>query len=159
VGITPVTGAVAGVAVIGGGAALAGGGGGGGSSDTTPSDTTPAEGTDLTGDWSGAWIDDGGDSGQAIFSLTQTDTSVTGTVTVTGDDCLTTGSVTGTISGNSANLSIQSGAESVTLNATADTAANTLTGTWNYTASSSGCEGQTGNFTVDLTTGSADISW
>jgi hypothetical protein len=157
VGITPVTGVVAGVAVVGGGAALAGGGGGGGGDGT--SEPAPAESANLTGDWSGTWTNADGDSGQAIFSLTQTDTSVTGTVSVTGDDCLTTGSVTGTISGNSANLSIQSGAESVTLNATADTSANTLSGDWNYAASSLGCEGETGNFTADLTTGSAEIRW
>jgi hypothetical protein len=157
VGITPVTGVVAGVAVVGGGAALAGGGGGG-SSDPPPPDPPPTD-ADLTGDWSGTWTNAGGDSGLATFSLTQTDTAITGTVSVTGDDCLTTGNVSGTISGNSATLTIQSGAESVTLIATADTSTNTLTGDWNYAASSLGCEGETGNFTADLTTGSAEIRW
>jgi hypothetical protein len=156
VGITPVTGVVAGVAVVGG-AALAGGGGGG-SSDPPPPDPPPTD-ADLTGDWSGTWTNAGGDSGLATFSLTQTDTAITGTVSVTGDDCLTTGNVSGTISGNSATLTIQSGAESVTLIATADTSTNTLTGDWNYAASSLGCEGETGNFTADLTTGSAEIRW
>jgi hypothetical protein len=148
-----VTGVVAGVAVVGGGAALAGGGGGGGGGDGDED-----EQADLTGDWSGTWTNADGDSGQAIFSLTQTDTSITGTVSVTGDDCLTTGSVTGNISGENVNLSIQSGAETVTLDATADTSAKTLSGDWNYAASSLGCEGETGSFRADLT-GSADISW
>ena len=153
VGFPPMTAIVGGVAVVGGGLALAGGGGGGGGSPE------PTPNADLTGEWHGPWTDSEGTSGEALFSLTQTGNAVSGTVSVTGDDCLTTGTVSGTVSGNSANLSVQSGAETVTLDGTYDNAAKTLTGRWNYTASSSvDCAGDTGDYLATLT-GGANIDW
>lgn len=156
VGFPPVTAIVVGVAAVGGGVALAGGGGGGGGDGPT---TQPAATTDLTGDWSGTWVDAAGASGAATFSLTQTGNAVSGAVSITGDDCLTAGDISGNVSGNTANLTIRSGAETVALNASSDNTAKTMTGTWNYTASSAGCAGETGNFSSALTTGGADISF
>jgi tetratricopeptide (TPR) repeat protein len=156
VGFPPVTAIVAGVAAVGGGVALAGGGGGGGGDSPAP---PPPSAMNLTGDWSGTWIDATGASGAATFSLTQTGNAVSGTVSVTGDDCLTAGDISGSVSGNTANLTIRSGAETVALSASSDNTAKTMTGTWNYTASSAGCADETGNFSSALTTGGADISW
>ena len=154
VGFPPMTAIIGGVAAVGGGLALAGGGGGGGGGGGT--EQPPAN---LTGDWRGPWTDSGGATGEATLSLTQTGNTVSGTVSVTSDDCLTTGNVSGTVTRNSANLSIQSGAETVSLNGTYDDAAKTLTGRWNYTASSSvDCAGDTGDFLATLT-GGADVSW
>jgi len=153
--IAPTTAIVGGAALAG--VALAGGGGGGG--DSGPS-AQPASITDLSGDWRGAWIDNtDGSSGEAIFSLTQTGSAVSGTVSVTANECLSQGNVSGTVSGAIANLTIQSGAETVVLNANADTAAMTLAGSWSYTASAStDCAGDTGSFSGTLT-GGADIQW
>ncbi len=150
VGFPPTTAIVAGVAALGGGVALAGGGGGGGGGNG-PS-------IDLTGDWKGTWSDSAGNTGEATFSLTQSGSNITGTVSVTGDDCLTRGNVTGNVSGSTTNLSIQSGAETVTLNGAYNNAAKSLTGRWSYTASSLGCTGDTGDYVAALT-GGADVSW
>jgi tetratricopeptide (TPR) repeat protein len=154
-GLPPMATVAGGAVLIGGGVALAGGGGGGGGGNGP----TPADQADLNGDWTGSWIGSGGDAGQATFSLTQTGDAVTGTVSVTGGDCLSRGDVTGNVSGNRANLSIQSGAETVAIDATADNSADTLTGTWSYSSSALGCADDTGNFSVDLTTGGADVRW
>jgi len=157
VGIAPTTGIIAGVAVVGGGVALAGGGGGGGDGGSSSPQTASV--TDLSGEWRGTWIDNtDGTSGEAIFSLTQTGTSVSGTVSVAGDECLTTGNVSGTVSGKDADLTITSGAETVALNAVADTSAMTLSGTWNFAPSASSCGGTTGNFSATIT-GGAVVHW
>ncbi len=159
VGVTPTTAIVAGVAALGGGVALAGGGGGGGGGSNGPPNQ-PTDLANLTGDWRGPWTDATGASGEATLSLTQSGSSINGTVSVTGDDCLSAGNVTGNVSGNRANLSIRSGGETVTLNGTYDNSAKTLNGTWDYTASASpSCAGGTGSFSTTLTTGGADINW
>ena len=147
---------LAGVAVVGGGVALAGGGGGGGGGDPGP---TPQAALNLTGDWRGTWTDAAGAGGEATLSLTQTDEAVSGTVTVAGDDCLTTGNITGSISGSTVNLSVQSGAEIVNLNATTDNVAKSMGGTWNFTASTLGCTGDSGSFSTTLTTGPVNVNW
>jgi tetratricopeptide (TPR) repeat protein len=153
-GITPTTAIAAGAAVVvGGGLALAGGGGGGG-------DKPSEEVTDLSGDWQGTWVNYSNEtSNEALFSLTQTGTSISGTVTLDGEDCFSQGTLNGSISGNNVNLTITSGSEIVALNAVYDAAADTLDGTWSYTASASeGCAGDTGNFSAALT-GAGDIAW
>ncbi len=156
VGFSPTTMIIAGVAVAGGGAALAGGGGGGGES----SSTQPASVTDLTGEWRGTWTDNAnGSSSAAVFTLVQTGTSVSGTVSLTDEQCLSQGDVNGTVSGKSANLTVTSDAEVVALNAAIDSSAKTLTGTWNYTGSArENCAGGTGTFSATMP-GGADIHW
>jgi TolB-like protein len=156
VGFPPMTTVLGGVALVGGGVALAGGGGGGGSDGPA---NQPADQGDLNGDWRGIWTDATGASGEAAFSLTQTGNAVSGTISLSGGDCLATGDVSGNVSGNQAALSIQSGQETVAMNVTVDNAANTLAGTWNYSSSALGCTGEAGNLTADLTTGDADIGW
>jgi tetratricopeptide (TPR) repeat protein len=151
VGFPPMTGIVAGVAAVGGGLALAGGGGGGGSSPS-------GEPIDLSGDWKGTWSNATGNRAEMAFSLTQSGSRVNGTVSVAGEGCLTTGTIAGNVSGDTANLSIHSGAETVTLNGTYDRAAESLTGRWNFTASSMGCTGDAGDYAATLT-GGAEVSW
>jgi hypothetical protein len=113
---------------------------------------------DLSGTWRGTWTGDDG-TGEATLTLTQTGTTVNGTAAITGDECLSGGSVTGTVSGTHVSLTIQSGSETVAVDATADTNAMTLNGTWDYRASASEeCAGDTGNFSCTLT-GGADIHW
>lgn len=152
-GISPTTAIIGGVVLVGGGVAMAGGGGGGGG-ETGPQ---PAATLSLTGDWKGSWDADS----EATFSLTQTGGGVSGMVSLTGDtSCLTTGPINGTVTGDSVNLVIQSGAETIALAATLNSTAKTLVGTLNYQASATtACIGRTGNFSVTLTTGGADIEW
>jgi tetratricopeptide (TPR) repeat protein len=158
-GLSPTTLTVAGVAVAGGAALAAGGGGGGGGGDPS-APVQPASVTDLSGTWRGTWTDNtDGTSGEAIFSLTQNGSALTGTVSVTGAPCLPGGNVSGSVSGNGVNLTIQSGTESVTLNATFDPSAKTLAGPWDYAAPTpSDCAGDTGSFSGTLT-GGADVTW
>jgi tetratricopeptide (TPR) repeat protein len=158
-GITPTTAIAAGAAVVGGGLALAGSGGGGGSSGGG-GDSAPENVSDLSGDWHGTWTNNTNEtSDEALLSLTQTGTSISGTVTLYGNECLSQGTINGSISGDDVNLTITSGSEIVALNAVVDTAAKTLDGTWNHTASASeACAGDTGNFAATLT-GSGDIAW
>jgi TolB-like protein/Tfp pilus assembly protein PilF len=160
--ITPKTAiAVGAVAVVGGGLALAGGGGGGGGSDDGGSDyVVPDSDTGLSGEWQGTWLNYSDEtSDEALFSLTQTGSSISGTVTITGEGCLYQGTLNGSVSGNNVNLTITSGSESVAVNAVHDAASKTLDGTWNYTASASeGCAGDTGHFSATLT-GAGDIAW
>jgi TolB-like protein len=148
---SPLTKIIAGAAAVSGGVLLAGGGGGGGGGSESKKDTN------LTGNWQGPWTDASG-TGEVRFSLTQTGDAVSGTVSITGNDCLTTGSVSGNVSGDSANLSIQSGGETVSINGTYDNSAKTLTGEWNFTASSLDCAGDTGDYSATLT-GDADVDW
>jgi hypothetical protein len=157
-GMSTTTLTVGGAAVVGA-VALAAGGGGGGGGDTPPQNPVNV-GANLNGTWRGTWTDTtDGTSGDAIFTLTQAGSSVSGTVSVPGDTCLPQGSVTGNVSGSSVNLTIQSGAETVTVRATADIKAMTLNGSWDYTASASQeCADSTGTFSCTLT-GGADIRW
>jgi tetratricopeptide (TPR) repeat protein len=158
-GLSPTALTVGGVAVAGG-VALAGAGGGssGGDEPSSSSSSSPAAVTGLTGDWKGTWTGPDG-PGEATLSLTQTESAVSGTASITGTQCLTSGSVTGTVAGAEVNLTIQAGPEIVTVNATADTAAKTMNGSWNYTDSAMDCAGDTGTFACTLTTGGADIHW
>lgn len=152
IGISPTTAIASGVAVVGGGIALAGGGGGDGK-DPGP---VPAATLSLSGNWRGTWDA----QGEATFSMTQSEDNVNGTVTLTGDACMTTGNISGNVAGNTANLVIDSGAERVTLDATIRSSSKTMSGTLNYTASGIiACAGKSGNFSVTLITGGADIDW
>lgn len=151
VGISPTTAIIGGTVLAGGAAAAGGGGGGDGGGGGTPQS--------LSGDWVGTWADSTGESGEVTLNLTQTGDAVTGTVAIPGDPCLPTGDVFGTVSGNIVALTIQSGAEIVTINdGSVDYTANTFTGTWNYTASGLPDCIDTGNFSASQT-GGAVIRW
>ena len=99
-----------------------------------------------------------GTTGEAIFNLTQSGTTVAGTVSVPGSQCLPQGDVSGSVSGTSVNLTITTNTEAVSLSAAVDNSAKTLNGTWNFTTSGSACEGDAGSFAATLT-GGADIHW
>jgi hypothetical protein len=161
VGFTPTT-ALVGAAVVGGGAALVGGGGGG---DGGPGPDAPAPPStlSLTGDWEGTWNNTtANEQGEAILRLTQTGTnSFSGTFEIPGgDECLPTGTISGTVSDPQVNMTITSGSEVVEASGTLNASGTSITGTWDYTASASpDCQGDTGTFSASLTTGSARIRW
>jgi len=154
VGFAPMTGIVVGAVVLGG-AAVAGGG----SSDDGNGDGDNNT-LSLTGDWRGTWVDTTGTSSAVVLSLTQSGSSVNGTVSIADPGgCLSQGNISGILSGNNFNLTITSGAENVTVSGAVDAVARTLNGTWYYSASALGCEESQGDFSTDLTTGGADINW
>jgi hypothetical protein len=110
----------------------------------------------LTGIWIGTWTDSIENSGDLTLTLTQTGTSVTGTVTINGSPCISTGTVSGDITGSDVALVIVSGVDIVTYNATC-TSTLMYNGTLEFTAGD--CDDVTGDFSADLTTGSGEISW
>ncbi len=155
VGFSPTTAIIAGAAVIGGGAALAGGGGGGDGGSDSPQ---PAN-TDPNGDWSGTWTDDtDGSSGNVTLTLTIDGTTVSGTVSAPGDECLPAGNVSGTISGNRLNLTVYSSTERIDVDCTIDETTMTMTGTYYHSDSALGCQGDEGYISMSLT-GGANIHW
>jgi tetratricopeptide (TPR) repeat protein len=162
VGFAPTT-ALVGVAVVGGGAALAGGGGGGGGAGGAADTVQPAS-LSLTGDWEGTWTNTtANEQGEAILRLTQTGTnSFSGTFEIPGgDECLPTGTISGTISDPQVDMTISSpsGLEVVQSSGALDASGTNIAGTWFFTSSAAGCEEDEGTFSVSLTTGSARIRW
>jgi tetratricopeptide (TPR) repeat protein len=161
VGFAPTT-ALVGAAVVGGGAALAGGGGGGGGGGAVgTAETASPVALSLTGDWEGDWTDTtDNESGRVALSLTQTGDSLSGNAEIPGGECLSMGDISGTVSDPRVNMTIRSGAEIVEVTGTVDSSGTIISGTWDYTASDlPDCQGDTGTFSVSLTTGSARIRW
>jgi hypothetical protein len=161
VGFSPTTLIVAGsigAAVVGGGAALAGSAGGG---DESSSGNETVNTLDLTGDWRGTWLDTtDGSSSEVVLSLTQAGSSVSGSASIADSGgCISQGNISGSLSGNTVDMTITSGGESVTIDAVVNAEARTLNGTWYYSTSALGCEGSEGDFSTDLTTGGADVTW
>ncbi len=109
----------------------------------------------LTGVWIGTWSDSVANSGDLTFTLTQTDTYVSGTVTITGPTCISTGTVSGTITGSDAALVIDSGAAG-TASYNATCTQTSMNGTLVFTSGT--CNGTTGDFSASIT-GSAVIGW
>ncbi|MCJ7687205.1 MAG: tetratricopeptide repeat protein, partial [Desulfobacteraceae bacterium] len=151
VGVT--TAVVVGAATVAGAAAAIGGGGG---DDSSPS---PSAGQDsalnLTGDWGGTWSDSSGtDSGNISLSLIQTNTSVTGNVSITGSKCISTGTLSGTVVGNTLESVIQTGTDTASFNA--NCTSTSMNGTLEVT--SGPCNGDTGTVSASIT-GGITIKW
>jgi len=155
VGVVGVTSAVVGVAALAGVAIGAGSGGG---DDTTLPQTgsatiewttaTASQPPNVAGDWSGTWVESTGpDSGNVSLDLSQTNTTVSGTATITGSSCPLSGILSGTVTANTLSAVIQS-ADSVSLNATFDS--SSMKGT--YEVTSGKCNGDAGTFSLTLTT-------
>ena len=89
----------------------------------------------INGTWNGTWKDTT-DSGNGTFVVNwlQAGSQLTGTITVKGAPCLTTGLVTGTVNGSAITFGAVSGA--VTINYTGSVSGNTMSGT--YTAPTCG---------------------
>lgn len=141
---------VGGVVAVGGTLALAGGGGGGG--DTIEDG---ANVPNLSGDWSGGWNDTASDAyGLMSLRLTQNENSLSGSASFTGADCISSATISGTVSGQSVtmDLTYDSGG-SARFEGTFSTP--TLNGTLSFT--SGDCEGQFDASCEQLS--SADVTW
>lgn len=140
---------VGGVVAVGGTLALAGGGGGG---DTIEDG---ANVPNLSGDWSGGWNDTASDAyGSMSLRLTQNENSLSGAASFAGADCISSATISGTVSGQSVtmDLSYDSGG-SARFEGTFSTP--TLNGTLSFT--SGNCEGQFDASCEQLS--SADVTW
>jgi tetratricopeptide (TPR) repeat protein len=149
-GIT--TAVVAGAAAVVG---LAAAGGGGGDDNSPARSAEPLSEQNLTGDWVGTWSDSSGtNNGNISLNLEQNSPSVTGTVSVTGSNCISTGSLSGTLTGNNLVSVIQTGSNTVSLNA--NLFSTSLNGTLEFT--SGNCARTLWNFTASKPV-SAIIRW
>ncbi|XPS87974.1 tetratricopeptide repeat domain protein [Desulfosarcina variabilis str. Montpellier] len=143
---------VGGAALIGGGAAALGGGGGG--DDGGGSSDAP----DVAGNWRGTWTDSDGNSGDIVLSIEQSGTSLTGNAAVNGSECISTGTISGTISDTTLNVTITSGTDRASFRAPFSENTSDINGTFDFEAGA--CAGDTGSFSMTQTeTGGADVSW
>ena len=125
-----------------------GSGSGGGSSPTTPSSPTGS----LTGSWTGTWTSARGAGGSMTASLTQSGTSLTGAVSSTGSPCLTTGNVSGTVSGGSVTIGAVFGvSQQVNFTGSVNTAWSNVNG--QYSVSGGLCAGDAGTWTISKQSG------
>jgi hypothetical protein len=146
--------AAAGAAIAAGIAVAAGGGGGGGDSASPLPSTAPIGQPNLTGAWTGDWTDSNNNKGSISLNLTQTQgsNSVSGSATITGNNCTFDGAVSGTISGDNFQANI-TGSGSLTAKYTS----TSMNGTLEVT--SSNCSIESGSFLTNITTGNATVSW
>ena len=94
-----------------------------------------------------------------MFGPLQREASVGKTASFNGNECLTVSAVTGIVSGNSADLAIQSGMEIIESDASIDSSARPLTERRTFTASTLPCcDGETGIFST-ISIGNADLKW
>jgi hypothetical protein len=79
-----------------------------------PSEASTALG--LGGPWSGTWQDTSPDTSSGTFAVTftQTGNNLSGMITVKGTPCLTSGTVTGTITGGTISFGAVSGQVQIT---------------------------------------------
>ena len=145
---------VGGAALIGGGAAALGGGGGGDDDGGGGSSDAP----DVAGNWRGTWTDSDGNSGDIVLSIEQSGTSLTGNAAVNGSECISTGTISGTISDTTLNVTITSGTDRASFRAPYSENTSDINGTFDFEAGA--CAGDTGSFSMTQTeTGGADVSW
>jgi len=87
-------------------------------------------------------------------NLTQTGNQISGTLTIYGSPCATSGNLAGTVSGLNVTMSLTEGLQSVSLAGTVSSAGNSITGT--YLAPSGGCtNGDSGTFAATKTSSNA----
>jgi len=154
VGVLGVTTAVVVGIAAAAGLAVAVGSGGGGGNDSSPPISNPSE-LNLTGDWIGTWTDSSGsNSGNISLILTQTNTSVSGTVSITGSECISTGTISGSVTGSTLDSEIVSGSDIASFRA--NCTSTSMNGTLEIM--SGPCDGFIWNFTISIT-GSGTIRW
>jgi len=138
-----------GVVLTAGAVALAAGGG---SSSDPPPAPPPAS---IAGDWAGAWIDpEDNTRGDIALNLIQNQQAVSGTMSISGTSCASSGTVSGTVSGDRVLLEFASGPDAARFEGTYTRP--TMNGTLRFV--SGNCAGQAGDAAFQLLS-SADVSW
>ena len=110
----------------------------------------------LSGQWQGTWQDTQGRSGTISMSLSQQNDHLSGQVLISNSPCLSTGTVSGSISGDHVSLTIQSGTDSATMDTELTTDNTYMNGELAYTSGE--CEGDTTDVDARLTA-SAVVHW
>jgi outer membrane biogenesis lipoprotein LolB len=105
-----------------------------------------SSGPNLTGSWQFTVTSSAnGNTYNGSASITQSSTSVSGTVTFSNDPCATAAPLAGSISGTSLSLQVTEGTQVVDLTGTVNSGSTAMSGT--YSAPSGGCtEGDFGSW-------------
>jgi uncharacterized protein (TIGR03437 family) len=121
---------------------------GGGTSNTIYFNVSPTvEVIRLTGAWQGTWSSTLGFRGSATANLTQTGNALNGTISLADSPCFSSGTVSGTISGNQISLALTfSGGQKASFKGAANLAGNAITG--QYTVQTGSCAGDTGGIAI-----------
>ncbi len=116
-----------------------------GSDNSSLPPSTGSSGIDITGTWEGTWASSNQiDDGSLTASFTQSGTSFEGTISITNSPCISTGSVSGSISGNDISFGVVAGTDKTLFTATVTS--NSMSG--KYVVTSGYCSGDTGIFSV-----------
>jgi TolB-like protein len=137
-----------GVVVAAGAVALAAGGG----SSSDPPAPAPAPAS-IAGDWTGTWSAPD-NKGDIALNLTQNQQAVSGAMSISGTSCASSGTVSGSVSGDRVTLEFASGPATARFEGTYTRP--TMNGTLRFV--SGDCNGQEGNAAFQLLS-SADVSW
>jgi hypothetical protein len=112
-----------------------------GAATTAPagSATTAPATSGLTGAWPGEWQNTTPDSSRGTFRIqwTQSGSSLSGTIAITGTPCLTGGSISGSLNGGNLNFGVVTGQAQVSYTGTVS--GTTMSGT--YTTSCGNAQG------------------
>ena len=104
---------------------------------------------DVAGNWLGTWTDTEGSANEAAITIEQNSSALSGTMYVYGSDCISTGSLSGTVTtDNRLNLTITSGTSRISVDATFDSSTSTIAGNYQYETGQ--CAGNTGDFRLTL---------
>ena len=113
--------------------------GGGGVISTPP--------LNVAGTWSGTWASSRGSGGTVQAVISQSGTSLSGTATVTGSPCFTSGSISGSVSGNNVAFGVLfGGGQQANFSAAVGSGGTSMSGT--YSVSGGACSGDTGSFNL-----------
>lgn len=109
-----------------------------------------SSGPTLAGNWQFTGQSNFGATFTGSAALQQNHSLVTGTATISGSQCASSVTITGSISGTTVTLQLQFGNQPVNFNGTANAAMTSMSGT--YTAPSGGCtNGDTGTWSATKT--------
>ena len=104
----------------------------------------------LTGYWGGTWDSSNGiNGGNLSATLTESGSSLSGTVSITGSPCILSGSVSGTVVGNTVTLGSVSGSDQISFSGTCT--GTSIGGTYNVTTGA--CAGDSGTFSLSKSGG------
>jgi hypothetical protein len=98
----------------------------------------------INGPWSGTWTSSRGGGGSVQTTFTQDGSEISGSVSVGGSPCLSTGTLSGTITSSNVSFGAVSGSHGIQFTATVGTDA--MSGT--YIVSSGLCAGDAGTFSL-----------
>jgi hypothetical protein len=110
-------------------------------------DHPPGPLLNVSGTWSGTWASSRGSGGTVQALISQSGASLSGTATVTGSPCFTSGSISGSVFGNNVAFGVLFGeGQQANFSATVGSGGTSMSGT--YSVSGGACNGDTGSFNL-----------